>query len=54
MFTPVLTIASAGVIGTSAIVLIIVLGSVELYFTLYLFIRISIRALITSDTPFSL
>ena len=33
-FIPVFTIASAGVIGTSAIVFIIVLGSVELYLTL--------------------
>jgi hypothetical protein len=51
MFTPTLTIASAGVIGISAIVLIIVLGSLELYLTLNLFNRIYIRAAITSDTP---
>ena len=51
ILTPVFTIASAGVIGTSAIVLITVLGSVELYLTLYLFINISISACTTSDTP---
>jgi hypothetical protein len=51
MFTPVLTIASAGVIGTSATVFMTVLGSVELYLTLYLFNNISSSALITSETP---
>ena len=54
ILTPGFMIASEGVIGISAIVLIIVLGSVELYLILYLFRNISIRALITSDTPFSL
>src|SRR5574344_164588 len=48
ILTPVLTTASAGVIGTSAIVVIIVLGSVELYLTLFLFSSIYTKAKITS------